>query len=265
MWLLPLVLVRLATSSLVLTGIRPMNGPLRSDMLRDMGDLWTPATAGSNILPCGEWGPQATRLEIPMGGSFTLEGTVPDPEGGGVLTVDAIFDPEPNFNLAGRLYKSTRFAVQDVTDQPMNFSVTIKMPPEAQPGPLSLQIKYVALVAKYAFYQCADLVGVDPNPKPWDAIKWWILGIILLAVSVTIAACVYCFCCRKCCSKRPQDEPLNDPAFDPATPKGRQDAQREVSVKNLHADREASESMEIEDMAHSESDPESEGAQVRRH
>jgi len=262
MRLLPF-LIKLVTSTLVLTGIRsPPAGELRKTMLRDSGDLWNPAEPGSNIIPCGEWGPLAQRLQVPLGGSFVLEGSIPVAKGGGVLTVDGIFDPNPNFNLAGRLYPSTRFNVTDIADQPTNFSEVLTLPATAQPGPFTLQIKYVSLDAKYAYFQCADLEGFDPNAtSKWTAISWWIAAIVILAVGVIIAGCSYCVCCKRC-EKRKKHDGFTDRGF--AEPAADERDHGEVSVKNPHADREASESMEIEDMAHSESSDDEPDPKVRR-
>jgi len=252
MWLRFLIL-RLVASSLVLDGIRyPVNGQLQKGMLRDLGDLWRPSEPGSNIIPCGEWGPQGTRLNVLLGDTFLIQGSIPLPEGGGVLTVDAIFDPQPNFNMAGRLYKSTRFAVEDIPDQPTNFSLSVVLPSTAQPGPLSVQVKYDALVAKYAFFQCADLTGVDPNaPAPWSALGWWIGGLVVLAIGVIVTICAYCICCKRCCSKSVKAEPIDGTAA--GAPMGYPD-HTEVSLKDPR-DREVSEgSLEIEDMNQSESE-----------
>jgi hypothetical protein len=237
-------------------------------MLRDVGDLWNPSVSGSNIIPCGEWGPQATRLEILLGDTFVIQGTVPSAKGGGVVTVDAIFDPHPNFNLAGRLYKSTRFYVEDIldSDKETSFNLTVVLPRSSPPGPFSVQVKFVALEAKYAFFQCADLNGIDPDAsQSWNAFSWWIGGLIALAVGVVVAILAYCICCKKCCSKRAKAEPIDGRTEAPESPLDYPGQNDEVSLKDPRGDREVSEgSLEIEDMAQSEtessSDDEVQGA-----
>jgi len=257
MWLRFLIL-RLAASSLVLEGIRyPVNGQLRRSMLRELGDLWNPSEPGSNIIPCGEWGVLGTRLDIALGDTFAIQGVIPIAEGGGVLTADVIFDAEPNFNMAGRLYKSTRFAVQDVPDNSTNFTLELVLPRASLPGPFSVQVKFVALVARFAFFQCADFNGYDPDATTsWSAFGWWIGILVALAVGVIVATCAYCICCKKCCSKV-KAEPI-DGTNAPESPLGYPD-HTEVSLKDPRGDRELSEgSLEIEDMAQSDESSEDE-------
>jgi len=197
MWF-PLLLARLATSTLVLNGVRyPAEADPSAEMLRDGGDLWSPPQPGSNVLPCGAWGPMATRLNVKLGEPFVLTGTVPATAGGGVLTVDGIFDPSPNFNLAGVLYQSRRFSIQDVGGSPTNFSLPLSLPSDSPLGPVSLQVKFVSLEAKHPFYQCVDLMGV-PHPddawlSPWG---WWLVGISLGVIILLICVVVYCICKR---------------------------------------------------------------------
>jgi len=203
---LQLLLVGLATSSLVLTGVRsPSDAEPRHHMLRDSGDLWSPADPGSNVIPCGDYGAMAERMDVPLGEPFTVVGSLPATAGGGELSVHGIFDSKPNFNLAGVLYPSQRFNSQDIGENPTNFSLEVTLPHDSAPGPVSLQVSFVGRTGRHPYFQCLDLNGTPAKTSLLDAMGWWLVG--LGAAALLLFVCCVAFWSRKCCC-RPQEKTL---------------------------------------------------------
>jgi hypothetical protein len=147
---------------------------------------------------------------IEAGDTFEILGEIPRASGGGVLTFDIIYDPNPNFQLAGFPsaggYESQRLGLVQVPDtDDWEFAQTVKLPATAS-GLFTVQVAYAAVNAVHhkLVFQCVDGLSVsgtelkDRNNKPGaqasltsgGVVAVLVIFLVLVALGIT-ACCLY--------------------------------------------------------------------------
>lgn len=183
-------------ATLVLNGvILQDNGPVDPNPLRGIhaGDIWAPPIKGSNILRCGSWGTEsywgAYRGDLYPGQTFSVNGSIPVPNGGGWLSFSVLEGEDPLFGTG----EDTGLADFEVPNRKFNWQTELTLPEKWPVGKdFTMQVAYKSKGGEFPFYQCIDLHSVAAPPTPDPFPYTLVIGI---ASAVLAVCCIFGFVC----------------------------------------------------------------------
>lgn len=208
---------RLVDATLVLNGVILQDGgPVDPNPLRGIhaGDIWAPPIKGSNILRCGSWGTEsywgAYRGELYPGQKFSVNGSIPVPNGGGWLSFSVLAGEDPLFGLGD----DTALANFEVPNRKFQWQTELTLPESWPVGKdFTMQVAFKSKSAEFPFYQCIDLHSVEAPPTPDPFPYSLVIGIASAVLAVCcILGCV-CLCWIQ--KKRKRREQEYEESWDP--------------------------------------------------